>query len=322
VFCPLIHAQPVTGVWKGKVNNRNVELKLVKTGDSLVGNAYYGNRNNYSLYSIKGYFDPETNNVIWWDDELLMYQVTRTLLHQSADRPLLNVADFNCPGEDEMRLDGTSSNREDRDHDQGKVQLQKVKQSQFRDDWDWVIANYTVGANDPELIDSIRRSMVNRDVAVNEPSPKAEVPKPREEITPTQPAPGAAPPVIATNNNRSRFDTRKKVLQQVIPFDGRALQLKFFDNAEIDGDSIAVFLNGQLLAEHVRLTDQAFVIAINEDQLQDDNELVMVAENLGTIPPNTSLMTVRIGQKEYEAHLYSTEKASALIRFVRQIPSK
>ena len=108
----------------------------------------------------------------------------------------------------------------------------------------------------------------------------------------------------------------------MIPFDGRALQLKFFDNAEIDGDSIAVFLNGQLLAEHIRLTDQAFVISIGEDQLQDDNELVMVAENLGTIPPNTSLMTVRIGPKEYEAHLYSTEKASALIRFVKQIASK
>ena len=198
----LASAQLVTGVWKGKVNNRNVELKLIKTGDSLVGNAYYGNRNNYSLYSIKGYFDPETNNVIWWDDELLTYQVTRTLLHQSADRPLLNVADFNCPGEDEMRLDGTSSNREDRDHDQGKVQLQKVKQSQFHDDWDWVIANYTVGGNDPELIDSIRRSMGNHDVAVNEPP---EAPAKASEVAPTPP-PMVSAPVLEASDNRARFE--------------------------------------------------------------------------------------------------------------------
>ena len=51
--------------------------------------------------------------------------------------------------------------------------------------------------------------------------------------------------------------------------------------------------------------------------LQSDNELVMVAENLGTIPPNTSLMVAIVEDKRYEAHLESSEGSSALVRLVK-----
>jgi hypothetical protein len=44
---------------------------------------------------------------------------------------------------------------------------------------------------------------------------------------------------------------------------------------------------------------------------------VMVAENLGTIPPNTSLMVAIVEDKHYEAHLQSTEGSSALVRLVK-----
>jgi len=56
-------------------------------------------------------------------------------------------------------------------------------------------------------------------------------------------------------------------------------------------------------------------IAVND--LQTDNELVMVAENLGSIPPNTSLMVAIVEEKRYEAHLRSTEGSSALVRLVK-----
>ena len=44
----------------------------------------------------------------------------------------------------------------------------------------------------------------------------------------------------------------------------------------------------------------------------------MVAENLGSIPPNTSLMIAMVDGKRYEARLASTENSSAVIRFVRK----
>jgi hypothetical protein len=45
----------------------------------------------------------------------------------------------------------------------------------------------------------------------------------------------------------------------------------------------------------------------------------MVAENLGTIPPNTSYMVAIVGDKRYEAKLASTENSSALIK-LKKIP--
>ena len=47
------------------------------------------------------------------------------------------------------------------------------------------------------------------------------------------------------------------------------------------------------------------------------NELTMVAENLGTIPPNTSYMVAIINEQRYDAYLASTEGESAMIRLVK-----
>ena len=119
-----IHAQQITGIWKGRVKSFNLELKIIKSGDSLTGTSYYYNsKNNFRRYSIKGYFDPENNDVIWWDDELLSGN------NPSATEAALNVADFNCPGEDKMLLDGNSTERDNKNISKGPLHLQKVKKT-------------------------------------------------------------------------------------------------------------------------------------------------------------------------------------------------
>jgi hypothetical protein len=55
-------------------------------------------------------------------------------------------------------------------------------------------------------------------------------------------------------------------------------------------------------------------LPINSDEI---NELVMYADNLGTIPPNTALMIVTDGNKRYEVRVTSDLKKSGTIRFVR-----
>jgi hypothetical protein len=42
----------------------------------------------------------------------------------------------------------------------------------------------------------------------------------------------------------------------------------------------------------------------------------MVAENLGSIPPNTALLIITAGEKRYRLFLSSTEVKSAKVRFV------
>jgi hypothetical protein len=299
-------AQQVTGFWKGKINRRNVEVKIVQNGDSLTGTSYYyESAGRYRRYTIKGYFDPNTNSIVWWDDQLVQDR-------GGNGNALLSVADFNCPGGGAMQLDGKSSPKEDRDHPKGSVNLTKVSGPSFPDEWDYVIDNYTVGGNDPDLIDSISTIALHR-----APPPPSPVSKPAPVIE----KPKALPPVIAKLSPpltvEEKFKGRAKTFTKDIPVTGDSIELRFYDNAEIDGDSISLFLNGQLLFSHVRLSDKAYTIKLSVKSLSSTNELVMVAENLGSIPPNTSYMVALVGDQRYDAQLASTEQSSAMIRLLK-----
>lgn len=315
--------QTITGAWRGKINNSKVEVKIVKKGDSLTGTAYYyASKSNYRRYAIKGYFDGQTNDVIWWDDWLIEDRSQKGLINNTAQEARLNLADFNCPGADEMLLDGNSNIKDDIESAKKPLHLQKTNEILFPDEWDWVIENYFAGANDPRLIDSLSLAQgalpfpEEKEIIASKPINKAPDPvvdKPMVKIN---------PPVASTqserSNNNEKFTTRKKVVQTVIPITAATIELRFYDIAQVDGDSIALYLNNRMIFEHIRLTDKAYTITINTADLGTDNELVMVAENLGSIPPNTSFMVAIVGDKRYEARLYANEQSSAVIRLVKQ----
>ena len=46
--------------------------------------------------------------------------------------------------------------------------------------------------------------------------------------------------------------------------------------------------------------------------------LILVAENMGEIPPNTSLMIINAGSKQYEVRITSTEQKNAVVVFKYQ----
>jgi hypothetical protein len=56
------------------------------------------------------------------------------------------------------------------------------------------------------------------------------------------------------------------------------------------------------------------------DETIDYHELIMVADNLGDIPPNTSLMVVKAGDKQYEVSIASTEQKNAVVIFKYEKP--
>jgi len=323
-----VNAQTITGVWRGKIKGQQAEVKIVKSGDELVGVAYYyQKKNKYKRYSLRGHFDPNTNSVIWWDEMLLDDYGTGGIMQLRPDAGAqMMVADFNCPGGEEMYLDGTSSSRDQQNSKNGEVHLQKMSKPIFNDEWDFIIDNYFVGGNDPVLIDSISQITAK----VNFPEEKNMKPvmvivapgksNPPPAVSAPEPGasnPGAAPVASAPIDVvEKKFTTRKNVLQTVIPITAKTIELRFYDNAQVDGDSIALFLNGRLLFKNIRLTEEAYTIKINAADLQADNELVMVAENLGSIPPNTSFMVAIVGDKRYEARLFANEQSSAMIRLV------
>ena len=96
--------------------------------------------------------------------------------------------------------------------------------------------------------------------------------------------------------------------------------VRLYDNGEIDGDSISIYYDKKLLLIHQGLSTAPITVKL---KLEDDNEvheLVMVAENLGRIPPNTALMIVDAGDQRFEVRITSTEQKNALVRFKYEKP--
>jgi len=320
------NGQMVTGIWHGKINGQKTEVKIIKSGDSITGTSYYyASANNYRRYTIKGYFDEKTNEVIWWDDRLVE-EKAGGVFSSPGKVPLLSRADFNCPGAGVMLLDG-SSNEKNEEIKEGTVHLEKTyKGPVFTDEWDWVIDNFTSGTNDPYIIDSVSLVAFNPD---RKPSPRAEPPiamnkrpgmvvippvaEKKQEAKPEPPKVVVAPPSI-----EQKFIARKKKLFTTIPVTGDSISLSFYDNAIVDGDSISLFLDGRMIFTHIKLSDKPYTVKLAVNDLANESELVMVAENLGDIPPNTSYMVAMVGDKRHAANLSSTEDSSAVIKLKKK----
>ncbi len=114
------------------------------------------------------------------------------------------------------------------------------------------------------------------------------------------------------------FEKRNTSVIKTIEVENVSVKVSLYDNGEIDGDSISLFYNDKLLLSHQRLSDKPITLNINVEKNESVNELVMYAENLGSIPPNTALMVVYDGTKRYEVRITSDLQKNGTIRFVHK----
>ncbi|NOT94566.1 hypothetical protein [Ferruginibacter sp.] len=147
---------------------------------------------------------------------------------------------------------------------------------------------------------------------------------PVKAIPETKPEPQVPnPPVVKTDQNIKprpdvNFEKRNNNLLKTIEIENETFKVDLYDNGDIDGDTISLFFNGKLLLSHKRLSDKALTLNLNVEDSKDVNELVMYADNLGSIPPNTALMIVTDGGKRYEVRISSDLEKSGVIRFVHK----
>jgi len=101
-----------------------------------------------------------------------------------------------------------------------------------------------------------------------------------------------------------------------VAVDTGTIRLDFYDNATIDGDSITVLVNKNVVVSHQLLSAKPITTYVTVDLGNTFFEIEMVADNLGTIPPNTALLIISAGTKKYQLFLTSTKTKSAMIRIV------
>ena len=121
--------------------------------------------------------------------------------------------------------------------------------------------------------------------------------------------------LVAAAKGPLKITERKIQKISEIFFSSDSLQLSFYDNGTVDGDTISMVLNGKIIAEKIKLTTNAFRITIPTKIDQNDSiMLVMHAESLGLIPPNTGLLIIQDGATRYEIRFEGDlQRSSAIV---------
>jgi hypothetical protein len=114
------------------------------------------------------------------------------------------------------------------------------------------------------------------------------------------------------------YTERETVVQKEIEVSSDSLQVDFYDNGEVDGDSISVFFNDQLLGANLKLSTRSVHMNVKLDSTKEYNQLAMFANNLGTIPPNTALMLISDGKNRWEVRLTSDLGKTGAVRIKRK----
>lgn len=238
-----LHAQDLTGFWKGTLTMtggcfavNNIELQLHFVGDSVYGDSYqYENENYYVKKTIRGHYDRANKKLMIHETILTTFHV-----HSGCSICIKNFSlSYSKNGNLEL-LSGSWDGKlmgTDRDCSIGPISLSRIKESAFK----------------------------------------------------------AIPEVIV---------------------DTGTLRLDFYDNAEIDGDSITVLVNKKIVLTHQKLSAKPITVFVTIDLNNTFQEIEMVAENLGSIPPNTAVLIITAGEKKYQLFLSSTKTKSAMVRFV------
>lgn len=117
--------------------------------------------------------------------------------------------------------------------------------------------------------------------------------------------------IVLSRIQESAFEGIQEIL-----VDTGNIRLDFYDNGEIDNDSISVLVNNKVVLSNEKLGSKPVSLNIRMENSKEMQEVVMKAENLGSIPPNTALLIVTVGRKRYKLFMTSTDKRNAAVRFI------
>lgn len=109
-------------------------------------------------------------------------------------------------------------------------------------------------------------------------------------------------------------ETDIQSLLEIAPADKDSIKVEVYDNGEIDGDSVSVYVDQvqRVNKKMISLKPITFYVSLDK-KLNPISHLRLVAESLGSIPPCTALMIVTTKSKRYEVHLSSNFNKNATV---------
>lgn len=112
-----------------------------------------------------------------------------------------------------------------------------------------------------------------------------------------------------------KVNNRDDLLIQKVELPEGEFEINLYDDKKIDGDTISVYDNGRLIFDRVGLSKQAISKKLVLNKMKPQHELIVVAETLGDLPPNTALLEVVTPQKRLKFYIHSDMESNAKILF-------
>lgn len=353
VFTALIstpaRSQDLTGIWRGYFKTElgdtyKLEIQIKQTSAGLKGVTYsYLTTVFYGKATLTGDFNKK-------EKAALIREIRTVELRMSPGSVsciMKYLLDYSKSGKEEF-LEGVYTSVYEKDGYGGKrgddcgggiVRLRKVPTSDFyiepflRDE---PVASRPPAKNNPPqnntpakdkpntVVPDKNNPPKNNTVAKNNP-PKTVAPE-KKPTAPVNSVPDSAKsrkPDLATNPSKTRPEfpapitirNRKSDLMKSLVVRSPIITVKLYDNGEIDDDTVSVYLGNRLLLANKRLSAQPITFTFTLTDDEPEVQLTMVAENLGRIPPNTSLMIVEAGSDRFDVRITSTEQKNAVVRF-------
>lgn len=152
-----------------------------------------------------------------------------------------------------------------------------------------------------ELAESITKAVKRYKAQVESLNNNTPAPIASSDKKPVAPA-GAAYEVRATRDIKTINVKNKKI------------SVDLYDDGDIDNDIVSVYFNGAAVVSKRSLSTNPISLNLTVEPGKP-NELILFAENLGNIPPNTALMIINDGPNRHEVRLSADMKNNAEVKF-------
>ncbi len=305
-----VGAQTVTGAWFGRAdvvdqgnqNNYLTEFILKQKGDEVEGIFGYYFKDSYQSFFVRGTYNKTTREVLIpnlsmfhfssstrggiecpmsFYGKLMVSQAKSTLSGSFLTEPKYK---YTCP---ELRTSFTLDIEQNQDALLTNVSTGRKFWSPQQEDV--IVSNSNTADSKPVAATAV----ITPDSLVLQPAKLEEA---------------------VSNKLVTKFEGRKNIYMQDLEIESDSIRISFYDNGDIDGDTISVLLNKTPIIVKQELSSRALTIYIALDDKRPVSEIGMFADNLGKYPPNTALMVVTDGVHRYDMYLSSSLTQNALVR--------
>jgi Fe-S cluster assembly iron-binding protein IscA len=319
LFMSTLEAQKLTGIWRGYFSAASgifrddigeemykYEVQIDQQSNNSVKGVTYSYKSTvfFGKSSMQGIFTASSKNLILKELKLVELKIS------SNSEPCLMTCylDYVKIGKLEV-LQGTfiSTNAKNKkDCGSGKVYLERVLKSDF--ELEDFLAHPKPQAPVTQQKPIAKPSTTDADQLNRNKVTDTEKLSNNDKLTATNfkkaVVPSIAPKVLTQRDNF--------LIKRIISSEPQ-IKVELFDNGTIDNDTISLYHNNEQVIKKGKLNYQPLTYSFNCGNEAVSHELILVAENLGEIPPNTAIMVVTIGKKRQEIFLTSDEKKNAKI---------